>query len=330
MDVGLEIARGLGRAFWIAVLILLGVELTLHSDAVVQRYRSVFAVGRAMDKLQFIETRPPRVLFIGNSRTDNGIDPRAVSQALGQPAAYSFNLGLPGTNLLTWHGMIERLNRQRLLGAGGIHTVVLGLDESALQDDNSLGYVCFFADRATLWQNGRYHDWLGSVVRLWSYSGNLRQLREPEKALRFLAASTRQIEPVGGAAATHLGYRAGFGAAQDQAQVDRQEDAAHQPPSPATLAFLWRMLDQLQAQGVRVFVTIPPLRDRDSAFYDAAGSAAPYRALLTRMQQRGVTVLAAPRGYVPADFINAGHLRDAGAQRYSADVGRQLQALGVK
>ncbi len=326
----LSLPPGLGRAFWFAVLILLGVELTLHSDAVVQRYRSVFAVGRAMDKLQFVETRPPRVLFIGNSRTDNGIDPRAVSQALGQPAAYSFNLGLPGTNLLTWHGMVERLNRQGLLGAGGIHTVVLGLDESALQDDNSLGHVGFFADRATLWQSGRYLDWLGSVVRLWSYSGNLRQLREPEKALRFLAASTRQIDPVGGAAAAHLGYRAGFGAAQDQAQVARQEEDAHQPPSPVTLDFLWRMLDRLQVQGVRVFVTIPPLRDRDSAFYDTAESAAPYRALLARMQQRGVRVLAVPRGYVPADFINAGHLRDAGAQRYSADVGRQLRALGVK
>lgn len=321
---------GLGRSFWFAVLILLGVELALHSDAVLQRYRSVFAVGRAMDKLQFVEARPPRVLFIGNSRTDNGIDPGAVSQALGQPAAYSFNLGLPGTNLLTWHGMVERLSRQHLLGPQGIHTVVLGLDESALQDDNSLGYVGFFADRATLWQAGRYQDWLGSVLRLWSYSGNLRQLREPEKALRLIAASTRQIDPVGGAAAAHLGYRAGFGAAQDQAQVAQQEDAARQPPSPVTVDFLWRMVDRLQGHGVRIFITIPPLRDRESAFYDSAVTAAPYRALLAQLQQHGVTLLPTPDGYVPADFINAGHLRDAGAQRYSVDVGRQLRTLGVK
>ncbi|MDP1924759.1 MAG: hypothetical protein Q8K57_08265 [Thiobacillus sp.] len=327
---GLSLPPGLGRSFWFAVLLLLGVELALHSEAVLLRYRSVFAVGRAVDKLQFVETRPPQVLFIGNSRTDNGIDPRTVSRVLGQPAATSFNLGLPGTNVLTWHGMVERLNARGLLGSRGIHTVVLGLDESALQDDNSLGYVSFFADRAALWQAGRYQDWLGSVVRLWSYSGNLRQLREPEKALRLVAASTRQIDPVGGAAAAHLGYRAGFGAAQDQAQVAQQERAAHQPPAPVTLVFLWRMLDRLQAQGVRVFVTIPPLRDRESAFYDAGATAAPYRVLLARLQQRGVTVLPAPTGFVPADFINAGHLRDVGAQRYSADVGRQLQALGVK
>jgi hypothetical protein len=330
MLVRLNILPGLGRAFWFAVLIILSVECVLHSDAFMHRYRSVFAVGRAMDKLHYVETQPPGVLFMGNSRVDNGIDPRAVSHALGQPASYSFNLGLPGTNLLTWHGMIERLNRQGLLGAKGIHTVVLGLDESALQDDNSLGYVGFFADRTALWEAGRYQDWLGSVVRLWSYSANLRQLREPDKALRFIEASTRQIDPVGGAAAAHLGYRAGFGAAQNQAQVEQQEQAAHQPPAPVAVDFLWRSVDRLHAQGVRVFVIIPPLRDRDSAFFDPDPTAAPYRALLIQLQQRGVTVLPAPTGYVPADFINAGHLNNAGAQRYSADVGRQLLALGVR
>ena len=221
MLVRLNILPGLGRAFWFAVLIILSVECVLHNDAFMHRYRSVFAVGRAMDKLHYVETQPPGVLFMGNSRVDNGIDPLAVSHALGQPATSSFNLGLPGANLLTWHGMIERLNRQGLLGARGIHTVVLGLDESALQDDNSLGYVGFFADRSALWEAGRYQDWLGSLVRLWSYSANLRQLREPDKALRFIEASIRQIDPVGGAAAAHLGYRAGFGAAQNLAQVEQ-------------------------------------------------------------------------------------------------------------
>jgi hypothetical protein len=326
----LRVLPGLGGAFWFAVLIVLGVELMLHSDAVLQRYRSVFAVGRAMDKLQFVEYQPPHVLFIGNSRTDNGIDPRTVSHALGHPAPYTFNLGLPGTNLLTWHGIAERLDQHGLLGATGIHTVVLGLDESALQDDNSLGYVSFFADRSALLQTGRYQDWLGSILRLWSYSSNLRQLREPEKALRFIEASTGQVDPVGGAAAAHLGYRAGFGAAQNQAQVAQQEDAAHQPPSAIAVDFLWRTVNRLKAEGVQVFIIVPPLRDRGSAFYDSSVSAAPYHTLLTQLQHRGVTVLPAPTGFVPSDFINAGHLNNVGAQRYSADVGRQLRALGVK
>lgn len=330
MFVRLNTLPGLGRSFWFALLIILGAEWALHSDAVMTRYRSVFAVGRAMDKLTYVETQPPGVLFMGNSRIDNGIDPRAVCDALARPAAYCFNLGLPGSNVLTWHGLVERLERQGLLGSGGIHAVVLGLDESALQDDNSLGYVAFFADRAALLEAGRYRDWLGSIMRLWSYSANLRELREPDKALRFIEASIRQVDPVGGAAAAHLGYRAGFGAAQNQAQVEQQEHAALLPPAPAVVEFLWHTVDRLQALDVRVFVIIPPLRDRGSAFYDSSVSAAPYHALLTQLQQRGVTVLSAPTGFVPGDFINAGHLNNVGAQRYSANVGRQLSALGVR
>lgn len=326
----LKMPPGLGKSFWLAALILLCVELALHSETVMQRYRAVFAVGRAMDKLHYVERQPPRVLFLGNSRTDNGIDPRTVSHVLGRPDSYSFNLGLPGANLLIYQGIVERLNARGVLGPQGIHTVVLGLDESALQEDNSLGYAGFLADRTALWASGRYEDWLGSYLRLWSYSANLRQLREPDKLLRFVEASTRQVDPVGGAAALHLGYRAGFGAAQNQAQVVRQEDAAQQPPAPGVEVFLWRAIDALQASGVRVFVTVPPLRDRMSAFFDVGSAAAPYRALLARLRQRGVVVLPPPTGYVPSEFINAGHLDDSGAQRYSQEVGRQLMALGVR
>src|SRR5512139_3017524 len=213
----LKMPPGLGKSFWLAALVLLCVELALHSEAVMQRYRSVFAVGRAMDKLHYVEREPPQVLFLGNSRTDNGVDPRAVSHVLGRPDSYSFNLGLPGANLLTYHGIVMRLNARGALGIRGTHTVVLGLDESALQEDTSLGYVGFLADRTALWESGRYQDWLGSYLRLWSYSANLRQLREPDKLARFVEASSRQIDPVGGSAAAHLGYRAGFGAAQNLA-----------------------------------------------------------------------------------------------------------------
>lgn len=321
---------GLGKPFWFAGLILLCVELALHSETVMHRYRSVFAVGRAMDKLHFVEHRPPHVLFLGNSRTDNGVDPRTVSHVLGQPDSYSFNLGLPGANMLTYQGIVTRLNERGVLGHQYIRAVVLGLDESALQEDNSLGYMDFLADRTALWTYGRYGDWLGSYLRLWSYSGNLRQLREPEKALRFVEASLHPIDPVGGAAANHLGYRAGFGAAQNETQVARQEAAAQRPPAPGVETFLWRTVDTLQARGVRVLVVTPPLRDRPSAFFDAAPAAAPYRNLLARLRERGVIVLPAPSGYTPAEFINAGHLNDRGAQRFSVELGHQLAALGTR
>jgi hypothetical protein len=326
----LKMPPGVGKEFWFAALIVLCVELALHSESVIYRYRSVYAVGRAIDKLHFVEKHPPRVLFMGNSRIDNGVDPLAITRVLGWPSSHGFNLGLPGANLLIQHGIVKRLDAKGLLGVNSIHTVVLGLDESALQEDNSLGYVGFLADRGVLWESGRYQDWLGSYLRLWSYSGNLRQLREPDKALRLIEASTRSLEPVGGAAATHLGYRAGFGAAQNEAQVVRQESAAQDVPSPDVVEFLWRSIDLLQSRGVRIFVTIPPLRDRPSAFVDASPAAESYRTLLTRLRQRGVIVLQTPGGFSPSEFVNAGHLNDRGAQRYSAELGRQLAASGIR
>lgn len=325
----MKLPPGLGKAFWFAAALLLAAECALHSEAVMYRYRSVFAVGRAIDKLHYLEAHPPHLLFLGNSRTDNGIDPHALAPILGQPASFSFNLGMPGANLLTFYGVVVRLDAKGLLGENGIRDVVLGLDENSLQEDNSLGYVDFLADRFSLWQTGRYRDWFGSWLRLWSYSSNLRELRELEKALRFAEASLHSVDPVGGAAAHHLGYRAGFGAAQNAIQVAIQETAAQRPPAPGVEAFLWRLVDMLQARGVRVFVVVPPLRDRQSAFFDAHPAAAPYRALLARLRARGVAVLAAPKGYTPDEFINSGHLDDRGAQRFSAELGRQLVALGV-
>lgn len=324
----LRLPPGLGKAFWFAVLIVACVEFALHSEAVLQRYRSVFAVGRALDKLHDVERQPPRVLFVGNSRTDNGVDPRALGRATGQPAEHFYNLGLPGANVLTYHGEIKRLDARRLLGPHRIRTVVLALDESALQDENSLGYVGFLADRDALWQARRYRDWLGSHVHLWSYSANLRQLREPEKLSRFVEASFREVEPMGGSTSRHLGYRAGFGT-RNTAQAAAQERAARQPPADYAEPFLWDMIDLLERRGVRVLVTIPPVRDRVSAYYSLAHEAGAYREVLARLRQRGITVLPEPVGYRRFEFIDAGHLNDTGAQRYSHELGRQLRALGA-
>lgn len=326
----LRFPPGVDGAFWLAVVLVLLVELSLHSEAVIHQYRAVFALGRAYDKLHHVEQTPPRILFIGNSRTDNGVDPRRVSQAWRAMAPSSFNLGLPGANAIVYHGEIERLNERGLLGANAIHTVVFGLDESALQEDDSLGYIGFLADRDALWASGRYLDWFRSYCRLWSYSANLRQLREPDKLLRFLEATVDEVEPVGGAAAAHLGYRAGFGAAQNEGQVMRQERAAQKPPAPAVEAFFWSAIDLLQSRGVRIFVTLPPLRDRPSAFVDQSSASAPYRELIDHLKRRGVIVLPSVQGFSTSEFVNAGHLNDSGAQRYSVELGRQLVASGVR
>lgn len=321
---------GLGGAFWLAMLLVTAVEISLHSEAVIHKYRSVFALGRAYDKLHFVENTPPQILYLGNSRADNGIDPRTVSRAWQGGGPSGFNLGVPGANAVVYHGLIKRLDNQGLLGRQAIGTIVLVLDEGALQEENSLGYIGFLADRRALLEEGRYRDWAGSYLKLWSYSDNLRQLREPEKALRFIKASLHPTEPIGGSAAAYLGYRAGFGGAQNRAQVVRQEDAAQRPPAASVEKFLWRIIDLLQTRGVRVLVVIPPLRDRPSAYFDLSPPAAPYRQLLTRLQHRGVIVLPTPHDYAPAEFVNAGHLNDRGAQRFSAELGRLLVMQGIR
>lgn len=319
---------GVSAAFWIAVLLVGAVEAALHSELVLHRYRSVFALGRAYDKLHHVERHPPMVLFLGNSRTDNGIDPRTFSRAYLARDGYGFNLGIPGANAIIYHGILTRLDAQRLLGGKGVRTVVLGLDESALHDDDSLGYSAFLADRTTLWQEKRYLDWLGTYARLWSYADNLRQLSEPEKALRFAGATLHPTEPVGGSAARYLGYRAGFGGTQNAAQAAHQEAVARRAPDPRVEVFLWRAIALLQARGVRVVVTVPPLRDRISAFFDILPTAQPYRRVLAQLERRGVAVLPPPTVYPRGEFVNAGHLNDQGAQRYTQELARQLMAAG--
>lgn len=326
----LRLPPGLNGAFWLAVLLVVLAELSLHSEALIHRYRAVFALGRAYDKLHYVEQNPPNILFVGNSRTDNGIDPRTVSKAWPAPSPRGFNLGLPGANAIVYHGEIERLDERGLLGRAAIHTVVIGLDESALQEDDSLGYVGFLADRGALRESGRYRDWFGSYCHLWSYNANLRQLREPEKLFRFIEATFHELEPVGGAATEHLGYRAGFGSAQNAGQVMRQENAAQQPPAPRVEAFFWRTIDILQSRGVRIFVTLPPLRDRSSAFNDQVPASEPYREFIDRLKRRGVIVLPPVLGFSASEFVNAGHLNDKGAQRYSVELGRQLVASAVR
>lgn len=212
-----------------AFLLLACVNLLLLNDKIVQRYAAVFAAGRAMDKQIFVEQHCPNLLFLGNSRIDNAVDARRIQNTFNNSHS-AFNLGIPGANARIGYGQLTRLEHSGCLSTGKEKFAVIGLDESYLQDDDSLGYKPFFADRKALIEEGAYKDWFGSWIRIWSYTDNLRQLREPEKSLRFIQATFEPIEPVGGSAWRHLGYRAGFGEGNQSAgQVFRQEAGTRQP-----------------------------------------------------------------------------------------------------
>ena len=322
------------RPWWglaVALLLLLAVEAWLHSDAFLVRYRSVFAAGRTLDKLRFVENRCPSLLVLGNSRTDNGFDPRMIAAALGRPAGREvFNLGIPGADSRVLAGMLDRLDAAGCLRAGGVEQLVLALDETLVQVIDTLGQDVFFVSPARLWAEGQYHDAFRSVLRLYGYSANLRQMREPATLQRFLKATVGDIDPVGGGAAQHRGYRAGWGGLQDREAALRQDAGSLAPPDPVALRQLWRMLDLLQSRAVQVAVVYPPLLNRDVLYLSVSRpEGEPYRAIAAELQRRGVPQIpldaGAPRD--PAEFVNAGHLNDQGAQRYSRMLAASLQRI---
>jgi hypothetical protein len=318
-----------GRGLLVAVLLLALVELGLHTDAFLYRFRSVFAAGRAFDKLQYVETHTPDLLILGNSRADNGFNPRIVVQALGVPLPRgAFNLGMPGADARVLDGVITRLDRNGRLGPRGVHYVVLLLDEALVQSIDSLGQEIFFASPSTLWADGQYHDALRAVFRLYGFSANLAQLREPAVLERFVRAIFGDVDPVGGGAAEHLGYRAGFGGLQD-AQAARLQDAeAVAPPSPVNERRLLHLLDRLAERGVRVAIVFPPLRDREVQYISSGAEGAPYRAFAEVLRHRGLPMIALDHvPHDPSEFVNPGHLNDRGAQRYSVLLGRSLSTL---
>src|SRR3569623_115836 len=320
-----RIPPGVGGGFALALALLALLNLTMLNEHVVHRYAAVFAVGRAMDKQLYLEAHPPQVLVIGNSRVDNGIDPKDNGARLGRDV---FNLGIPGANARTANGFLTRLERAGGLGSAGVQVGILGLDESFLQAEDSLGYAPFFADRHQLLVDKDYATWLGSWLRLWSYSGNLRQLREPDKAIRFLEATLRPLEPMGGAAWRHHGYRAGFaGGGQNESQMVLQEQLAQRPPDMMARNYLALIIRLLHAKKIPVAVSFPPILNRGSAYVDGGQAQGAYLQIRDWLLSQGVTVISGkdsvPR--IAEYFVNAGHLNDKGAQIYSDWLGHELQ-----
>lgn len=322
-------APGAGFVFALALLAI--AEAWLHSDDFLYRYRSVFAVGRAMDKLRYVESHAPAVVIVGNSRVDNAFDPVTLHAHLrGIEHGQVFNLGMPGADARALYGILVRIASQDLLGPKRISKLVLGLDEGFIQGSDSLGYGVFFASRAAMWEEREYADLVRSWLRLWGYSDNLKELREPAKLERFLVATVKDLEPIGGAARTHLGYRAGFGGLQEAGQAMLQEAGSRQPPDPRLLRYFWRCLDLLSRYGVEVVVVFPPLLNREVLYASPADPlAGPYLRVAAELGERGVSMLTLdPGGLRSADeFVNAGHLNDKGAQRFSRLLAEELSRI---
>jgi hypothetical protein len=315
----------------VALLCLAALEAWLHTDDFPFRFRSVFAVGRAIDKLQYAERHCPELLILGNSRADNAFDPKTLLAAgtTFRPRS-AFNLGLPGADTRVLAGVLDRLVQAGCLRPEGVRQAVIVLDEALLQPVDALGQDVFLADRARMLADGQWHDAFRASLRLYGFSANLRQLREPASLQRLVAALEGSVDPVGGAAEQHLGYRAGFGGLQDAGAAAAQEAGRAAPPSAANIGHFWRILGALQRAGVRVAIVYPPLLGREVLYRTGTRpEAAPYRRLAVELAERGLPVIsldeAAQR--IGSEFVNPGHLNDRGAQRYTRLLAQALDRV---
>lgn len=285
-----------------------------------------------MDKVLYVGAQPPRLLLLGNSRIDNGFNPRPLGSALlnGEPNA-AFNLGMPGINLIGLKGVVSRLKQEGVLGSGGVEFVILGLDESLFQAGDELGYTVIFGNPWDLLAQGDLNGAVGRIMHLWGFAPNLRGLREPSHLVRFLQASRSDVEPWGGSAVSSLGYRAAEeNVFQDDRQLARQEASTRKAPDPMMVETLWKLLEQLKFSGVKVAVLYPPLLHRDVLFLipdDPA--AAPYLAIARDLQERMIPQISldAPAQRKGSDFANAGHLNQPGSLRYTAMLVEQLREI---
>ena len=321
-----------GAGSVVAFLLLLAFEVWLHNDAFLYKYRSVFAAGRAMDKVIYIEKERPNFLIAGNSRIDNGIDPKILAEN-NNVYASAFNLGVPGINMRALHGIFMRFANKGILNEGGIKNVLIGLDETMFQPTDDLGYSVIFADRWKLFQYGKWKDLLASWVRLWGYSDSLKRLREPAKFERFIRASYSAIEPVGGAASVYRGYRANHGSKfQDAEQVRMQMAGTKDPPDLTEVAYLWDLIDLLESQHVSIAIVFPPLLNRNVRFLSPESEdpeADPYFKIANKLRERGLPIIAL--GFnnkkLPDEFSNPGHLNDRGAKKYTKILSDKLNKI---
>jgi len=318
--------KGGGAVF--ALILILICELCLHTDSFLLKYRSVFAAGRLMDKVDALTNLPVKLLLIGNSRTDNGFDPFLLQEITHLKA---FNLGVPGANAEILYGITAKLNTKGVFAEGNINKVLLGLDESIFQHGDSLGYGVFVADQDELFSENQFKELFNGYFRLIGYGGQLKELREPEKLIRFFKASYQEIEPMGGAAMINYGFRPGErGKFQNDEQLLAQEAGALNPPNKRVEAYFWKLIKLLEEQNIEIAIYFPLLLNRNSLFLDTNNKQAiPYIRIKDKLIAMGIPVLdiGSKEKKLSSEFANAGHLNRQGATRFSKRMGQALLAL---
>lgn len=315
-----------GRGLLVGILILGCFELYLHNDGFLDRYRSVFAVGRAADKINFAAKTQPTMVFMGNSRVDNGIIPDAIASSLRINRDEVFNLGIPGQNTRVLSGVIKMLASRKALVSNRLRYVAIGIDETLFSPKDDLNYSAFFADRfdALIFHEPKVV--LESFFRMWGYSDNLKGLREPGRMRDFLIATVADREPWGGSVSINLGYRAMESTLSDK-QAESAFVASKYPTlEPSSVGYFFKAVDELLKNNIKVGVFFTPQYRHGNAFEDVRENDE-YQGILKRLQKNGVEIFKTTNdtGYSAIDFSDPGHLNKTGAEKFSKELSAVIQ-----
>ncbi len=307
-----------------ALIILLGTELYLHNDDFLYRYRSVFAVGRAADKLSYIRNTKPDIIFLGNSRVDNGIDPKVIADRFNLKPNQVFNFGIPGINTVSLCGMAQRLVQDNDRENSDKQYILIGLDDSLFTLNDNLNYSVFFADRWSLLANHQWGVLLANTFRLWGFSNNLKGLREPSRLDAFLRATLEDRDSWGGSLSENHGYRAKNGTLTKDVieQVERRIDRI-KSLHPLAVDYFFCLIETLVKHDRIVAVYFPP------TFWHEAPFPEKYPAIIERLQKMGVRILRKTddSDYNWNLFSDPGHLNNAGAAKFSNQIASQIMMI---
>lgn len=309
-----------GKGIIVGLLILLAFELYLHNEDFLHRYRSVFAVGRAADKIEYAAQVQPGIIFLGNSRVDNGIAPKVVASTLGVQKEEVFNLGIPGMNTRVLYGVIRKLEQRKALAPKITRCVLIGMDSTLLTTEDTLNYSVFLADRFKMLKYEEYRPLLASIFRMWGFATNLKGLREPAKLRDFFAATLSDRDPWGGNVHDNLGFRAKKEKLDNRKTIPDFDVGEKTTPFPkVSVRYLLDTVDLLQARGVKVGIFFPPQFAHTNIFERNDNLSPSATNLLAAFKSRNIGIYSVvSAGEFPAQlYANPGHLNEDGAIRYS-------------
>ena len=328
--------------------------LALDLAVVAQRDRwMTYSPDGYLERVEGCRQAAPDLVLVGSSTVSEGIDPGAFTGLhwRGQVLRHPYNLGLPGgTTSEAWHAVKHSLHAPPRL-------LVYGLTASDWNDAREEPHgpgVLMTVDDLMTWVRTRPDsaEWVtrhylqGRLATLWSlfyYRDGIRlwaaATADDLSPGIFPSAVQEARENVERAARLRrsdgFAPRAGF----QRGRLDSLKTAGALPTSfpfleryritGGHLAYLERLLDWAQAQGVDVvLVDMPVSADLEERMYPDAFAA--YRRTLTEIaQRRRLPLLSARRGDVglsDADFADLIHLNSSGVPRMSQWLAHTLEA----